>query len=365
MIRNPTALPSVWIPSGVPLPGLPHRLMVQARQIASFALAALNGYGPPGGAEMAGEGCAAMIRRYWQADGLPGWVFSLNPDGTVADTTRDTYAHAFALFALSWGYRLQEPQAAARADYKRVAKATLDFLDRELAVPGDGFQGYRTASPDPGGLSQNPHMHLFEALLSWFEASGDMAFMARAQAMADLALERFVDADSGALLEFYGDGWTAAPGLTGRIVEPGHCHEWAWLLLRYGRLSGEDLTAPAERLYQFACTHGEDVDGLVFDQVIPDGTAHERGKRIWPQAEALKADAAFARMGHPAAEARIAARIEGLFAQFLDDPIAGGWIDHRDADGHPKVDYVPASTLYHLAFSVEALDDYAQTNSCR
>jgi mannose-6-phosphate isomerase len=40
-----------------------------------------------------------------------------------------------------------------------------------------------------------------------------------------------------------------------------------------------------------------------------------------------------------------------LLERFLDRPFAGGWIDHISADGAPLVDYVPASSLYHLMFA--------------
>jgi mannose-6-phosphate isomerase len=40
-----------------------------------------------------------------------------------------------------------------------------------------------------------------------------------------------------------------------------------------------------------------------------------------------------------------------LCAHFLDRPFPGGWVDHIDAERRPLVDYVPASSLYHLVFA--------------
>ena len=125
------------------------------------------------------------------------------------------------------------------------------------------------------------------------------------------------------------------------------------------------MLRPAERLYRFALDRGEDGKHGVFDQLLADGSLHRPGMRIWPQSEALKADAVFARLGDAEAEARIAGRIAGLFERFLDQPVPGGWIDHRDGGGAAKVGYMPASTLYHLAFTVEALDPAARTSACR
>jgi mannose/cellobiose epimerase-like protein (N-acyl-D-glucosamine 2-epimerase family) len=46
--------------------------------------------------------------------------------------------------------------------------------------------------------------------------------------------------------------------------------------------------------------------------------------------------------------------VDTLFRHFLDPaPVPGTWIDHVDADARPRVDKIPASTLYHvfLAFA--------------
>ena len=40
-----------------------------------------------------------------------------------------------------------------------------------------------------------------------------------------------------------------------------------------------------------------------------------------------------------------------LLDHFLDRPFAGGWVDHIDERRAPLVDYVPASSLYHLFFA--------------
>ena len=40
--------------------------------------------------------------------------------------------------------------------------------------------------------------------------------------------------------------------------------------------------------------------------------------------------------------------LRALCGHFIGRPFTTGWIDHFDADGAPLVDYVPASSLYHL-----------------
>ena len=81
--------------------------------------------------------------------------------------------------------------------------------------------------------------------LAWTEIDGDPAWRAMADGIAELCLERFIDPASGALREFFAADWTPAPGVEGRIAEPGHHYEWAFLLDRWARLGGRERPAAA------------------------------------------------------------------------------------------------------------------------
>ena len=56
---------------------------------------------------------------------------------------------------------------------------------------------------------QNPHMHLLEALLALHVATGEKNWLRRAGALVDLFKRRFVDPQTGALIEFFGEDWSA------------------------------------------------------------------------------------------------------------------------------------------------------------
>ncbi len=47
-------------------------------------------------------------------------------------------------------------------------------------------------------------------------------------------MSHFIDAETGGLREFFKADWTPYDGEKGRIMEPGHQFEWAWLLARWG-----------------------------------------------------------------------------------------------------------------------------------
>ena len=92
----------------------------------------------------------------------------------------------------------------------------------------------------------------------------------------------------------------------------------------------------------------------------PRWTGTPEGRRIWPIAEAIKANLVEARRGRPGAEARAVALAELLRERFLNCRSAGGWHDRVDQDGKCLSQFMPASTLYHLLGAVDELNRSAQ-----
>jgi mannose-6-phosphate isomerase len=55
---------------------------------------------------------------------------------------------------------------------------------------------------------------------------------------------------------------------------------------------------------------------------------------------------------------RAVASTEALHLRFLDAAPKGGWVDRLDQDGTPLVEFMPATSLYHLAGAVDALSGF-------
>jgi len=333
---------------GAPHLSAPRRAMVQGRQIYVFSHAAILGWWPQGGT-IALEAAHRLIDRYHGADDAPGWVFAVHPNGAVSDSKRDFYAHAFALFGLAWAYKL-----APEPRFLSTALSTLRVLDRHFASPTGGYHSVLPADADR--REQNPHMHLFEAMLAWFEATGREMFLARAGELYGMMAARFFQPKSGILAEYFDGSWNPREGVQGRICEPGHHFEWSWLLRRYAALSGREDSPIARALKAFGDRHGFDADGFVIDALLDDGRVHKASRRCWPHTEAIKAEAAAAETGDSEAPPRAARTIDRLMAVFVGRPVAGGWIDHVDAKGAPIVDFMPASTLYHVFLAAAEAD---------
>lgn len=316
---------------------VPHRSMVQARQIFVFADAARTGWLPEGGA-LAETAMATLLRDFADDDGAKAsFAFSIDPaSGAVTSRVRDAYAHAFLLFSIAALYRLNgDPMLLALAD--RI----IAFIEAELADPIHG--GLFDALPAPAEKRQNPHMHLLEAYLFLAEAAPERGYIERAGGL--IRLFRCHMLRDGLLLEYFTADWDVAKHAA---WEPGHHFEWAWLLGEYARLAGEAPGEEIDRLFASAARHGMLEDGLILDELSPELTILKPSRRLWPHTEAIKAAATRHARGETDARGWADHVAGALLRNFLDRPFAGGWTDHLAPDGLPLVAYVPASSLYHL-----------------
>jgi mannose/cellobiose epimerase-like protein (N-acyl-D-glucosamine 2-epimerase family) len=321
------------------------RLRVAARQTYVFANAARHNV--PHAKEAVALGLDFLQGPSRLPDGGFAWRFDL--DSRPIDLTRDLYDHAFVLLAFS---------AAAEvvgADRLRAdAVALLDYILVRFAHP---YGGYRDSIPDAHPRLQNPHMHLFEALLAASDAFGGERFFKYASDLAHLFLARLFQAREGALPESF-DEALAPVGQAGRfLAEPGHHYEWIWLLHRYeavaaamGVAADPNLLLAADSLFEFAERHGVNPSsGLVVNRLWSDGAVSDDGFRLWPQTERLKAVA----RRRPD---RVPAALDALERHFAGVR-AGLWIERMDARGHAIGEPAPATSLYHLtaAFTDDAV----------
>jgi len=324
---------------GRPL-AVPHRSMVQARQIFVFAHAAEIGWLPEG-AQLAETAMASLLRDFAADEGdQTSFAFSIDPaNGAILSPIRDAYAHAFLLFSIAALYRLNsDPTLLALAD--RIIR----FIERDLTDPVHG--GLFDALPAPAEKRQNPHMHLLEAYLFLERAAPGRGYLMRAAALVSRFRQYFLR--GGVLLEYFNSDWS----ITNRPTwEPGHHFEWVWLLGEYAALSGEDVGEAMGTLYSSARAHGISPEGPILDELSPDGAILKASHRVWPHTEAIKAAATRYESGDDEACGFADRMATALIHQFLDQPFAGGWVDHRGGNGTALVDYVPASTLYHLVLA--------------
>ncbi len=332
----------------------PRRTRVVGRQIYCFAIAARLGWKGPSEA-MVRHGLD-YLRRYCIAeDGLV--VFTTQPDGAILDERADLYDQAFALFGLAAAFEATRDPALPA-----IAARLRDSLGQSRSHPGGGYEEDR---PRTLPLKANPHMHLFEAALAWERALGDAPaaseWMTMSDALARLCRDHFIDGETGCLREFFDGSWQPMPDDSGRIVEPGHQFEWSWLLSDWGtRRRVPEAIAASCRLLEIGENHGTDAaSGLTFNEILDDLSPRERGFRLWPQTERIKAWAAAAERA-VAPEERTAAFEKILTAgrglqKFFAADIPGTWNERLTETGDIIAAPSPASSLYHITCAISEL----------
>jgi mannose-6-phosphate isomerase len=327
--------------------GLPHprRARVHPRQIYAFGQAqALGWSGDVSG--IVSRGMEYFTAHYRRSDGLFRTLAAV--DGTALDERALLYDQAFALLGLAASATALD----ARGEFERRAVALRGAIESHFGT-ADG--SLRSEDGADAVRESNPHMHLLEACLAWAEIGNDAGWTAWVRRLVELAVSRFIRKDSGALGESYTATWQPVPGLAGRIIEPGHQFEWAWLLLRCEPLYPSPLRETALRLLAIGDQYGVH-HGVAINQLLDDFTVTDANARFWPQTERLKAAVLAATLTGEPRYWSMAHAAAASFFPYLKTSVPGLWFDLQRPDGTFIDSPAPASTFYHLVGAIVALD---------
>jgi mannose-6-phosphate isomerase len=318
----------------------PRRVFVQARQIYCYAKAAQMGWSADARG-IALKGLEHLLAKAKAPDGRPGYVHRLTPEGAVLDARRDAYDHAFILLALSTVHALDK-DAQVRAEIDSL----LAFLDEHLRSPHGGFhEGLPITLP----RRQNPHMHLFEAMIAAFDATHDLSFQNRAGEFFSLFLANFYDKQKRVLGEYFEEDFSKIEPVS---IEPGHQAEWVWLLKGFERITGCPTAQRRTELLESALRYRDEATGCLVDEGDAEGNIRRSSRRLWPQTEIAKAWIACAESGEAGAADAARAALVRLERHYLNHPVRGGWYDQFDRDGKSLVDTIAASSFYHVLCAV-------------
>jgi mannose/cellobiose epimerase-like protein (N-acyl-D-glucosamine 2-epimerase family) len=322
----------------------PRRARVQPRQVYAFAQAPAFGWrGDSSG--IVNRGMAYFSRYYQRRDGL--FRTLADCDGLALDERALLYDQAFALLGYAAAATLgMGGEFEARAlDLRRA-------IERHMGAADGSF----CSGAESSDLREsNPHMHLLEAHLAWAQIGRDPGWASGIRRIVDLALSRFIRADSGVLGESYLANWQPAPGIAGRVIEPGHQFEWAWLLLRCERWYAVPLREAALRLIDIGERFGL-CNGVAINAIHDDFTVKDANARLWPQCERLKAALLAATLTAAPRYWSMAEAAALSLLPYLDTAVPGLWRDLQLANGEVPESAAEASTFYHLVGAIVALD---------
>jgi mannose/cellobiose epimerase-like protein (N-acyl-D-glucosamine 2-epimerase family) len=226
-----------------------------------------------------------------------GYVWSLDDDG-MRDDSKQAYGHAFVLLAASSAKTVGHPLA------DRVLADITQVLEERFWEPQHGAvkeEFARDWSPISRYRGQNSNMHLTEALMAAFEATGERIYLDKAESIAGLIIGRHAASLGYRVAEHFTDAWDLDRDYRGHDMfrpygtTPGHWLEWARLLLQLWALGSKRLGWLP------------DAARALFRQSIALGWDHERGgffyaldwndkprlteKLWWPCAEGIGAAA--------------------------------------------------------------------------
>lgn len=327
------------------------RARVQARQIYVFAQAGLLGWEGPWRRNVR-AGLDYLNQNFLRPDGMMRTLIA--DDGAAVVDEARLYDQAFLILALATAAKAGVDMPEREAMALQVRQRLVDKALSNGAIVETGEHPYQS----------NAHMHLLEAALAWCEISSDLGWRQLAEKVAQLAISVFMDPVSGRLREFFNAQWSPAAGEDGRLVEPGHQFEWAWLLARVHRLTGQHVyLEAAERLFVRGREGVDDRAQIVVDELNDDGSFRTRRARLWPQTEWLKAALILGDLSHAQAREEFlhdAAKAQRAVWSYLTED--GLWRDKRLEAGKFIDEASPASTLYHIvsAFAQLAVSDVAR-----
>lgn len=335
--------------AGQPLPGSnPVRgIHASARMVHCFSIAYM--LGRPGAGDLIDHGMNFLWNGHRdQKNG--GYVWSMNDDGH-ADTNKQGYGHAFVLLAAASAKVVGHPLADKMlADITEVLETR--FWEKSHGAIAEEFTA--EWGPIDGGTyrGQNSNMHLTEALMAAYEATGEQHYLDKAESIADLIIRRLAGATDFRVGEHFDTNWTLNkdyyhPDEMFRPsgTTPGHALEWARLTLQLWTLGDKKhawMPDAAKNLFVQAMSLGWDKNkGGFFYTLDWADRAAKTNKLWWPMCEAAGA-AHFINQHLPS---------DPFFEdsyRLIWSTIANRFIDHRHGGWHEELteDLVPAHTLF-------------------
>lgn len=213
-----------------------------------------------------------------------------------------------------------------------LAKSAFANIDARFRDTVNG--GYYASEKSLEKLA-NPHMHLLEASICYFDANRGEEGRDRIEEILRIFENHFFDSVNGVVHERLNSNF--GPSIHDWI-EPGHGLEWAFLYAEATKRLGLKNDAVAWSLVQQA--EESAVLGLIPNRI--ESGAAIGGFRLWPQLERLRAVYTV----HP--DRDLEALLRNLRLHYLSQGPAGGWIDEIDENMVPVAKHVPASMVYHL-----------------
>lgn len=322
-----------------------------ARMVHCHAIG--HAMGQPGSDALVNHGMAALWNGHRDTR-HGGYVWSFDDQGAV-DRAKQAYGHAFVLLAASSAKLVGHPNAD-RLLNDVVAVLEERFWDEAAGASREEFEHDWTPRGEYRG--QNSNMHLTEALMAAYEATGDGIFLTRAERIATLLIDDHARAENWRVPEHFTVGWSVDYDYEGNPMfrpggtTPGHALEWSRLLVQLWELGKRQhawMLEAARALFLRTVEIGwaRGTGGFYYTLDWQDQPL--RSDRFWwPCAEGAGAAAVLSEVTGDAIFEEWYRRIWNTIGANFLDVCQGGWFAELDAEMRSIENvFVGKPDLYH------------------
>lgn len=258
------------------------------------------------------------------------------------ETDKRAYGHAFVLLAGASALRLGHPDAARLiADVTEVIETR--FWEEEYGAVSEEYHAdWSEIAPYRG---QNANMHMTEALMAAYEATGEAHYLTKARRIAHRIIERAAQEQGWRVAEHFDAAWEVDldydgdPMFRPAGITPGHALEWSRLLIQLWELDGrgqEWMVRAAKGLFAEATAHGwDDARGGFLYTLGWDNRPLQPLRLWWPNAEAIGAAATLWKLDGDEKAMAWYGKVWEVVARSFIDHERGGWLPELDGTGQP------------------------------
>ena len=316
-------------------------IIMYTRQLWAFSAAAQH-YASEEYACIA-DRCYAFLQTHFYDRAHGGYIWETDCDGRAADTKKQTYAQAFALYALTEYYKLRKYPEVFGYAHQQFECIMDKCFDRATGGFLEGFsrqwqfdKSNRLSDKDSyAHKSMNTNLHILEAFTSFYEVfRTQQAHDALKRVVLDFA--QYIIGFDKHLILFMDEKWRAESS----VHSYGHDIETSWLLWEAAEALGDRVLSQHLRVLVLSMvdtfvSEALDADGAVMNEKNT-ATGHiDTDRYWWPQCEGMEGLAnAFGMTG----DTKYLDALIGIWrfvSSTMIDRRHGEWFTRVDAQGQP------------------------------
>ncbi len=339
-------------PNGEPKGPGTKMIVTQARTVWLFARMARAGYGGKEYLDAADIGYRFLKDKMWDAAN-GGFYWEVDATGNKKlKPGKHLYGQSFGLYALSEYYLATKKKDALdlatkhfflldERSHDKIHGGYIEFFNEDW-TPAPAGEGSYMGGGGAGLKLMNTHLHLLEAMTTFYRASGLPLARQRLLELINIESNSVVRKSLGACTDKYERDWT--PRLEGDYarVSYGHDIENVWLLIDAcdaAGISNYPFLDLYRTLFEYSLKYGYDrANGGFYDSGPFNQPADRRAKFWWVQSEAIVSALYMNRMTQDTKYLSVFAKTADFIVDNMVDWDNGEWHANITPEGKPQGD---------------------------